>query len=515
MKNICIYIVLLITIFLLPNTVVSSPKSNKLYAQITIEIDDSILLHGSKVVFRMNENDINTNFPGFTKYYSKTINSKITKCLIPLSTTLNYGRIDIVNDSIFGDVKFVNLPLNNSNNLFIFENGDRVILHLTARQNGAFFTGKNAAKYSCSYKIASNNDVASLSLYNHYMNLKDYQKAYETRSLQWDSVFQVQKSILNTYKESIDPAVYQLLILDRWSECNFHIVDGYLRGVFMRKQSDQYHTATLSFKNYYSESERIPVTSIYVQAESYLYGDFLIEKAIANAVISHSNDTLNFFGYFKFKDIIEDIDSHYKLSILKDKLYLLGFLNSHSAFDSHLSDFEKYLNRIVQISGDNRFKTALIGFKNANMSGLDAFPFALHDRIGKGIRLSDFKGKLIVMDFWFTGCSGCLIMAEKLKPIIASYKKNPKIVFISVSCDRDKNLWLSSIENGKYCNQNEINLLANNGFDSKIIQYYNIDAFPSLIIISKKGKIISTSPPDPRTNHASFINFINQNINTD
>ncbi|MFI5140372.1 MAG: TlpA family protein disulfide reductase [Sphingobacteriales bacterium] len=116
----------------------------------------------------------------------------------------------------------------------------------------------------------------------------------------------------------------------------------------------------------------------------------------------------------------------------------------------------------------------------------------------------------MVRDFWFTGCHGCVGMAASLKPIVSCYKPNPNGVFISMSIDRNRDLWLKSLEDGKYCCKDEINLMAGMGQESPIYKHYNLQGCPTLIVISKTGRIISVTPPDPRIDVAAFKAFIDK-----
>ena len=63
------------------------------------------------------------------------------------------------------------------------------------------------------------------------------------------------------------------------------------------------------------------------------------------------------------------------------------------------------------------------------------FPFV--NQLGKNVTLSDLKGRIIVVDFFFTRCPTiCPGMARAMKKLQSSFTKNDSIVqFISVSVD--------------------------------------------------------------------------------
>lgn len=83
----------------------------------------------------------------------------------------------------------------------------------------------------------------------------------------------------------------------------------------------------------------------------------------------------------------------------------------------------------------------------ANYDVLSAFgkgslasDFEAIDTSGREVRLSDFKGKLIYLDFWATWCAPCIEMHPRLHALKKRYEGNPDIVFLSVSIDSDRDL---------------------------------------------------------------------------
>jgi thiol-disulfide isomerase/thioredoxin len=47
------------------------------------------------------------------------------------------------------------------------------------------------------------------------------------------------------------------------------------------------------------------------------------------------------------------------------------------------------------------------------------------------IKLSDFKGKLVLLDFWAIWCSNCIPNFPKLKPLQASFKGKAQVILVS------------------------------------------------------------------------------------
>jgi thiol-disulfide isomerase/thioredoxin len=83
----------------------------------------------------------------------------------------------------------------------------------------------------------------------------------------------------------------------------------------------------------------------------------------------------------------------------------------------------------------------------------DSIPYDLvlknvYNYQGSSIRLSDLKGKLVILDFWNTGCAGCITSASVFitsatifkwvfLPIVASKNKSSTYLFTSSFCQSE------------------------------------------------------------------------------
>lgn len=126
--------------------------------------------------------------------------------------------------------------------------------------------------------------------------------------------------------------------------------------------------------------------------------------------------------------------------------------------------------------------------------------FQLVNEKEKQFTKNDLKGKIALIDFWFTGCTGCLKMVPELKKIEEEFKNDSNIVFVSISTDKDKQQWQASLKQAKYTTGSAINLYTGGqGARHSIIKEYNITGYPELYLLDMEGKIIANPVPDPRT----------------
>lgn len=128
----------------------------------------------------------------------------------------------------------------------------------------------------------------------------------------------------------------------------------------------------------------------------------------------------------------------------------------------------------------------IIGYEIGNT----APDFTLLDKNEIEHKLSDYRGKVIYLDFWATWCYPCLEKIPELRTL-HEMKNDQDFVLISVSLDYDdgKQLWL------KYINENDMEWLQLLDTDGFIQQKYSVSFIPYVYLINKDGKIVQKGHP--------------------
>lgn len=67
--------------------------------------------------------------------------------------------------------------------------------------------------------------------------------------------------------------------------------------------------------------------------------------------------------------------------------------------------------------------------------GGDAPSFALQDRSGEVVKLSGYRGKYVLVHFWATWCSTCVVEMPQLNQMVSHFKDNPNLVILGLSLD--------------------------------------------------------------------------------
>lgn len=131
-------------------------------------------------------------------------------------------------------------------------------------------------------------------------------------------------------------------------------------------------------------------------------------------------------------------------------------------------------------------------------AGLTAPDLTLRDTEDRPFSNKMIKGKLALIDFWFTGCTGCVQMTPAMHAVEQRFAGDTNIVFIRVSIDENRQQWLNSISKGKYTSTGGIHLYTEGkGVSHPVIDQYMVSGYPSLCIIDLQGRL-NWSPPDPR-----------------
>ncbi len=107
--------------------------------------------------------------------------------------------------------------------------------------------------------------------------------------------------------------------------------------------------------------------------------------------------------------------------------------------------------------------------------------FEALDMDGNEVSLSALKGKVVVMNFWFTRCKPCVDEMPELNKIVEKYSDNDSVVFLALSWNK-KDAIRSFLNKYSFLYR----IIPESG---KMIKDYGIGSFPTNLVLNQKGEV--------------------------
>ncbi len=156
------------------------------------------------------------------------------------------------------------------------------------------------------------------------------------------------------------------------------------------------------------------------------------------------------------------------------------------------SNFVAYAEQLLNILGpeDEQARRSLeqqIGGMRSFITGAEAPDFAQETPDGQLLKLSDLRGKVVLIDFWARWCGPCRRENPNVVRMYQEYK-DKGFEILGVSLDRDRQRWLEAIavDNLTWPHVSDLQYWSN-----AAAQLYNVSSIPHTVLVDKEGRIIA------------------------
>ena len=249
---------------------------------------------------------------------------------------------------------------------------------------------------------------------------------------------------------------------------------------------------------YFNGSLKEHTIEVSIETKGHNYKYFWLE----NSIITFSAEK------GKFKDAIitgsktQDEQNQFDVAVGHDKAKSISFIRNYpnsiisaSILSIYASNWGKdtsaslYRNLSTEIKNTPYGKDVLTHITlNKNPKVGDKYvDFTEPNAENKNISLSDFKGKVVLLDFWGSWCGPCRAENPKLVKMYNEFN-NRGFEILGVAADIDKNQWIGAIKKDELKWQNVTDL---KGWNNKAAIIYGIYKYPTNFLIDKNGIIIA------------------------
>ncbi|MDB4163206.1 TlpA family protein disulfide reductase [Saprospiraceae bacterium] len=194
--------------------------------------------------------------------------------------------------------------------------------------------------------------------------------------------------------------------------------------------------------------------------------------------IAFDNENYAFYDSSNKKLTPKEAEEKFKSGMYKVE----AFVNDNDVFKL------AYLTKMTQ----QELQEMMESYQNESASFDTAFKgkplpdFVFKDILGKTYTPEDIKGKVVVINLWFTSCAPCIEEMPELNKLVKEYENNDAVLFLALALD-EKGPRLSKFLETHIFNYNIVP-------DSQdyIVEKLQVGIFPTHIVLDKNSNVVFT-----------------------
>lgn len=287
------------------------------------------------------------------------------------------------------------------------------------------------------------------------------------------------KPSLNFYRLRLDPQNFSIIVLDSTDKVSItadakNLADAKISGSAETDAFNEFNTISKKYKKNIDSLQQVFQTEMMKNPNDSAKINQMkneIDKTYQGIITQWADELAKKVNQHKDK-----FASIIALQMLDPQKYLEVYQNLDQSLGS------KYPNHpMVQMLHK------IVAQQSALAPGTPCPEIALPGPDGKEVRLSSFRGKVVLIDFWASWCKPC---RAEMPNVVALYKKYKDKGFeiLGVSLDKDKESWMKAIKEDGITWPQASDLKF---WNSDVVPVFNVEAIPYTILVDKEGKIIA------------------------
>lgn len=156
-----------------------------------------------------------------------------------------------------------------------------------------------------------------------------------------------------------------------------------------------------------------------------------------------------------------------------------------------MEEGEQYFRQVDRKYQNTNYYTAIAtriqGSKASSVGQLAPNIHSTHTYDGKPFDLKEYRGKYVLIDFWGTWCTSCIAGMPDIKKFADAHAD--KLMVLGIAQESGENKWREYLKKSPW---NWKQILSGEGEENHVLRY-NVQGFPTKLLISPEGKILTRS----------------------